>query len=202
MSDIATYFAAIARLAFRAWGVSRNVSVLLLSLVALLLAATVGLELTFTQYAGQLWLRLLAIAFLFLFFVVAPYRLWLAQRQEAQAREREITVLQSQVAAKVASQAKIDRLWNLREDGVSIRNLRLTDPTEVPAWLRQVQEWRGHTLEAAEQVSPNLRAYLEVLDQTRDPPVGVTPVSPDHARWHRVMSEILLRLGEYLGKLP
>jgi hypothetical protein len=201
MSDIVAYFVAIARLAFGWWGVGRNVSVLLLSLVVLVLGATVGLELTFTQYAGQLWLRVLAIVFLFLFFVAAPYRLWLTKRREVEARNQDIAALQSQVAAKGASQGKIDRLWQLREAGVVLRNEKLKDLDEVPAWLRRVEQWREETLEAAGTVSSNLRGSLEVLDQTRNPPAGVNPVSSDHARWHRIMSEILARLGEYLGRL-
>ncbi len=199
MSEIKTYFVAIARLAFGLWGVGRNVSVLLLSLVVLFLGATAGLELVFTQYAGQLWLRMLAIVFLFLVFVVAPYRLWLVGRRDLETNEEKIASLQARLTTSAATQELVDQLWSLRDEGVKIRNERIKEHEEA-TWMLRYEDWRRRILEAARELSPNLRRDLEVLDQTGDPPAGVNPVSKRHARDVRIASEITKRLAEYLKR--
>jgi hypothetical protein len=127
-----------------------------------------------------LWLRLLAIAFLFLFFVLAPYRLWLTKHREVVAKDRDIAALQSQIAAKMASREQVARLWKLREEGVALRNERLTDRSDQPAWIHRFDSWQSRTLDAAGEVSQSLRSDLSTLNETGELPAGINPRSPEH----------------------
>ena len=50
----------------------------------------------------------------------------------------------------------------------------------------------------ARMISANLTAWLDTLDRMRDPPRMSPSVSQDHAHNRHVMSEVLLRMEEFL----
>lgn len=96
-------------------------------------------------------------------------------------------------------QAALTRLWELRSDGISLRNRPLSNESDYKSWKSDIDMWLAQVYEQAEKVSPNLRAYVERLDRTRTPPT-LNVVSQEHARWVRIASEVLSRLQEYLQK--
>jgi hypothetical protein len=130
--------------------------------------------------------------FLMLVLVVTPCRMWLEQAAA-------IVELQSELKQKGVAQEKLDALWALRASGVKIRNERIK-PDEHAGWVKRFVKWREEALDAASRASPNLRSYLDVLNETRNPPAGVNPVSSEHALQLRILSEIIARIEAYLAK--
>lgn len=88
--------------------------------------------------------------------------------------------------------------WSLRREGVALRNeIITTDQYQV--WKSRFELWTGKLLGEAEIVSINLRNYLEVFDQCKQPILGAG-VNPEHMQDLRILSEILARLQTYLEK--
>lgn len=198
MSDIKDYIIENLRLSLAAWGAGSRVGSLVGALIALGLAifalvggAAAGLVIP-TNYIPLL----LGVWFLFLVLIVTPFRMWQARGVTIGERDKTIVDLQAQTATKTASQEKLNKLWRVRDAGIKLRNMRL-QPSSVLGWTADVNKWREEALAAAEDVSPNLRAHLETLDQTRPLPQGVNPVSREHGMVLNVVSEIVARIGEY-----
>jgi hypothetical protein len=148
--DVWAYVVTLARLSLGWWGVGRNVSLLLLSFVVLFLGLTAGLEVGFTEYAGQLWLRVLAIAFLFLFLVVAPYRLWLVQSREIASLDGRIhaaIVAPGQVTPleRKRRQEKADGYRLLLERANALRDRPITSPEELAQLEGDIDAWCNDT---------------------------------------------------------
>lgn len=91
----------------------------------------------------------------------------------------------------------IAALWRLRKEGIELRLRRLDHFGHLVDWIADVEKWRGHLLDAAQKVDRNLREWLENLGET-EPPPNMPVISPQHATWIRIMSEILRRLEKYL----
>jgi hypothetical protein len=110
-----------------------------------------------------------------------------------------LTALQAKSAADADTQTLVAQLWQLRNEGVIVRNRRIT-ADEAPTWTIDYERWRLRILQVAGELSPNLRRDLEVLDRMGDVPAGFNPVSGSHLRDARIISEITLRLANYLRR--
>lgn len=125
-------------------------------------------------------------------FTTAPY--WIAKELE-EDKDR----LHLQLENKAARQSAINRLWQLRSDGIVIRNKPISIG-DVTTWRKDVDTWRANVLLEADKVNTNLKCYLERLDHTCGIPGNIVVISGDHELWVRITSEILLRMEEYLKK--
>ena len=136
------------------------------------------------------------VGFVVLFFIflliVVPSQL------DDEAAER-IAALQKKLFDRGARQAAIDKLWKLRATGVQLRN-KLVSPLDYDKWYGEWKSWRAEVLEQAMKVSPNLHAWLDTLDRVRPGPLLSAPPANDgdHVRDRNNMSEVLLRMQEFL----
>jgi hypothetical protein len=105
--------------------------------------------------------------------------------------------LQKQLFDKEARQKAISQLWQLRAEGVPIRNERVTSYTEGD-WRTRFHTWLEKVYGEAAKISANLEAWLQTLDRVRPGPELGTAASPDHLRDRNNMSEVLLRMQEFL----
>ena len=71
---------------------------------------------------------------------------------------------------------------------------------QLEEWARRYEEWRTDTIEYARELSPNLAARLEVLNEIYGIPRDIVPVSPEHGLRLGIMSEILRRIEAYMEK--
>lgn len=149
------------------------------------------------QYMNWLPLAFFLVVFvgtLFIGFITAPYCI---ARELEQGNEK----LQLQIENKEARQNAIDKLWQLRSEGISLRNKEPSyDNLAIRAWVLEIRQWREKVLLEAGKVNVNLKCYLERLDHTCPVPGGIIPFPGDHELHVRIASKILLRLEEYLKK--
>ena len=160
----------------------------LLALVVQPVASMFGLE---NEAVGWVPAVLFAGAFVLLLVVAlerAPYQMF----TELEAKNDQ---LKDQLFNRERRQAAIARLWQLRAEGVNLRN---ETPSDEAAWTAMYVRWRDQVLADARIVSANLAAWLDTLDQMRPPPSMSPSVSRDHNHNRHVMSEILLRMEEFL----
>jgi hypothetical protein len=112
--------------------------------------------------------------------------------------ETERDELQKRLFNREVRQAAMGRLWELRVKGVEHRNQRLA-AGDIAAWKKGYEDWRNEVLAEAKKISANLEAWLTTLDQVRPPPKYPIPFeSTEHQELHRIMSEILRRMEEFL----
>jgi hypothetical protein len=91
-------------------------------------------------------------------------------------------------------------LWQLREQGVKIRNDGLTTTT-LDSWTKKFEEWHAKVLEQAAILSVDLRHSLDPIDKISPGCNELVAVNnPVHQKNVSVMSEMLLRLYNYLIK--
>lgn len=114
--------------------------------------------------------------------------------------EDEITRLRNLFDDKAKRQAAINVLWQLRSDGISLRNRRVGSVGEFAGWRAELDSWRERVLDESGKVNPNLRNYLDRLDLTRGIPKNTVVFSAEHELQVRIATEILARLQEYLKK--
>lgn len=126
-------------------------------------------------------------------FLRAPSRIYAKSQSKVQE-------LQSQLDGKHERQSSIDRLWQLRSDGIGHRNRVVSSSAELVVWMDRYNEWRSRVLDEAGLVNVNLRHYLERLDETHPNPANSRPFNPEHELHMRITSEILRRLQEYLKR--
>lgn len=107
--------------------------------------------------------------------------------------ESEIIILKNTLDDKEKRQTAINRLWELRSKGISIRNEFPQTEDVYRAWQSRYMEWREEVLLEAEKVSPNLKQWLARLDLLRVEAVSISPLKDVQN-----MTEALARLGEYL----
>jgi hypothetical protein len=160
----------------------------LLALVAQPVAAKLGFD---NETVGWVPAGLFAGAFVLLLFVGlgrTPYEMFNELEVEKQK-------LKDQLFNRERRQAAIGRLWKLRERGVNLRN---ETPTDEAAWTAEYKQWRNQVLTDASIISANLTAWLDTLDRMRDPPKMSPSVSAGHAHNRQIMSEIMLRMEEFL----
>lgn len=108
--------------------------------------------------------------------------------------------LEKQIFDRAARQKLVDVLWELRGDGIKLRNEQFPDEAHFnqSSWPERYEEWRGSVLDHAQQISPNLYAWLERLDRTVPNPAGLKFVNGDHELKALIVSTILHRLQRYL----
>jgi hypothetical protein len=106
------------------------------------------------------------IFFLCLLFVSFVIALELAPYQMLREVEDENDSLKDRLDNRERRQAAMARLWQLRADGVELRNqhVRLG---EYGAWSQSYYAWCDGVYAEARLVSPNLEAWLRTLDQVR-----------------------------------
>ncbi len=120
-----------------------------------------------------------------------------APAQLQKEADDEIARLNLVIENKEEIQKALDELWQLRRDGVQLRNRKITNE-QLPVWTAEFEDWHSKVLDACGRVSPNLRNWLEVLDRTHGRPTDIPIVCDDHELKARVMSEMLSRLQRYL----
>lgn len=110
-----------------------------------------------------------------------------------------VSNLERQIFDREKRQEAISRLWEVRSEGVHLRNRLISGPEEFEGWMSEYEGWASNLLTEAERVSPNLKKWLETLDQVRKPP-NFRNVSLDdiHQKQRADMSEMLLRVQEFL----
>jgi hypothetical protein len=118
--------------------------------------------------------------------IIFPFKLWKANKAEIEA-----------LKGNYAGARK--RLWELREEGVSLRNEGTTTRV-VPSWTDKFDKWHAEVLQQSAILSMDLRHSLDPIDKISpesNEKVGVT--NPQHQKAVSVMSEILVRLYKYLN---
>lgn len=109
--------------------------------------------------------------------------------------------LRNQVIYKsIPEEAAVTQLWDLRSQGISLRNERVTNIKKFEEWKANFEAWRSKVLVTSTRASRHLPNWLERLDRTRPPPTNLKYFNDEHALLVRNMSEILARLQEYLEK--
>jgi hypothetical protein len=99
---------------------------------------------------------------------------------------------------RVTQPSPIQRLAELRREGVGIRNRPLRSQEEFPGWLEQSQEWRQRAIAAARKASAILAHRLQPLNELYGFPANIVPVNNEHARYLGIMSETLRRIEKYM----
>ena len=141
-------------------------------------------------YLATAW----AIFFCFRLIFVAPFQMF-------KETEFQRLQLQKKLEDREIRQRALNLLWDLRENGVQIRN---EFPVNFPNWHRRVNEWRDQVLDAAGVLSTNLRRHLQTLNETHGYPSDIQIVGGSHDGEHKldlsVISETLRRLEKYLER--
>ncbi len=113
-------------------------------------------------------------------------------------RYLDLMVDERQFQAKWPMSDTEERLRDLRRSGVALRNERVADAVQWADWRSRFDVWRSDVLAVADQISRNLYARLETLDQVRAPPALQWPFhSLEHQNLSGVTSEILQRIEEH-----
>ena len=91
-------------------------------------------------------------------------------------------------------------LWELREEGVTIRNDGLTTRV-INSWNEKFQQWHARVLEQAGNLSDDLRHSLDPIDKiSPESNERVAVDSASHQKNVSVMSEMLSRLYKHLDR--
>jgi hypothetical protein len=156
MSTLRQYYKECFRRAFRGKAVGADLVTGLLTLFAIPL----GLWIWPGESGAMNWLPLIIFGALYLIslvvgFEVAPY-------QMLRDVEKENAELRAKLDARERRQNAIARLWQLRAEGVNLRNETIQGDEEN-AWIRRYEAWRQRVLNDAAIVSRNLEAWLTTL---------------------------------------
>lgn len=119
-----------------------------------------------------------------------------APAQLQREADDKIIELELEIYNRKKRQEAIDKLWELRSRGISLRNEAFKSPLNfilTEDWVNSYKSWRDEVLYASEKISKNLKQWLERLDIMRPNSVGLSP-----HKEVQVMSEILARLAEFL----
>jgi len=150
------------------------------------------------EFADGILAFIAIFAFLYVFnFFRAPAII------QAETDER-VDELEGQLDDRAARQAAIDTLWQLRSEGISLRNRDGKHGTETVTtfaqWQTEYNEWRTAVLNSAREINVNLHNWLERLDRTVLNPPNLTYFDLEHERLTRIMSTMLDRMQRYLEK--
>lgn len=122
---------------------------------------------------------------------------WLTFKENTEEIER----LNKSLDDKELRQIGMNRLWELRSEGIKLRNSEdVKSLTDFEGWEKKYQKWRNETHEAAGMVSQNLLRWIERLDQLQPMPCNLNFVNSEHQRLVHMMTEVLRRLEIYLTK--
>ena len=134
------------------------------------------------------------IIFLTRLLFVAPFQTF----RETDAQRQK---LKRKLDDRELRQRTLNQIWDLREEGVRIRN---EFPVNFPVWHRRCEEWRESVLDATGVLSVNLRRHLQTLNETHGYPTDIQIVGGVHDGEHKldlsVISEMLRRLEKYLER--
>jgi hypothetical protein len=123
---------------------------------------------------------------------------WLYAGLEARTAD-EIQTLKLALFDKEARQKALAGLWNLRAQGVALRNEAVMSDAGYQHWKQQFEDWQKAVLGEAEKISLSFRAWLETLDRIRSCVAPPSPANnPDHNLLRNVQGEMLLRMQEFL----
>ena len=195
----------IGRVARKAWDMTRAdvglrnkrtaIAKIFWVLVALLIMYLFGWHELAKERTGEIVAGLLAFAVIFLLLYVINF--FSAPSVLQNEADETIKSLETKLFSKEKRQEAITSLWDLRKEGVDHRNKRINE-TEIGEWNRIEGDWYQRTLNEAENVSLNLRRWLETLDRVREPPQLPPAASSVHNKRRRFMSEVLSRMEEFL----
>ena len=150
---------------------------------------------------GEIWAGILALAgVVILIFLINLISMPAKMQEEA---EREIERLKKMLFDRDQRQKEIDELWKLRSEGIDFRN---NDANTVKTeedwnqWQSQYHNWRVKILAKANDVNPNLRHWLEHLDQTTPNPGDLRFDRQQHELLARITSTMLSRLQKFLER--
>lgn len=166
-----------------------------------------GLKPALAQLSAQWMIILALIVWVGLVFLVNLFLSPLELQKEADAK---IFELEGKIDDRERRQLALNKLWQLRSDGIALRNTPVTTEAEFMDWRRRYEEWRENTLQAAEERSVNLREWIKRLERMGPLPNGLTIYveeaddngvqKSEHYRLARIMTEILVRLQKHLEK--
>jgi len=98
--------------------------------------------------------------------------------------------------SKVKEKRKV--LWDLREEGVVLRN-EIIRPDQHLEWHNKYENWHTRVISAANDLNPELGAWLKTLDKFMPWDFG-TGASPAHKKEQAMLTEVLDRLEKHLRK--
>lgn len=167
--------------------------------ILLFIMYMLGLDDLMKDKVGNVWTVILALPIIFAILFITNFILAPAAIQKES--DEKISKLELQIENKEARQAAINKLWDLRSIGISLRNDGVETEEQLSAWISQYTEWRIETLSVAKEVSINLHNWLDRLDRmTNLVPNNVRHFSNEHLRLLNITSEILARLQKYLER--
>jgi hypothetical protein len=162
----------------------------LVTAILLLVAVPLGL-LGATGWAPAILFGSLFFLLFLVGLVSAPYRIFRELEDESEA-------LSARLFNRQLRQQAMSQLWGFRAEGVGLRNQHVV-AGEYGEWNRRYHLWLELVYAEARLISLNLEAWLRTLDRVRPPPLlSDTPANEEHARDRQNMSEVLLRLQEFL----
>jgi len=94
-------------------------------------------------------------------------------------------------------EAVITELWQLRNAGVPLRSRSLETKEEVPGWVDEFMTWRQRVYERLDIIDPNLRHWLNVLNNHSQVLIG-NIMNEEHGNQQRCFSEEINRLEQIL----
>ncbi len=137
-------------------------------------------------------------------FIFTPPRFESEAATSADDREQRLNIkiddLDKRIFDREKRQRLVDELWQLRSNGIKLRNKQFEDKAkfERSNWLDCFKTWRNDTLLKANEISPNLKQWLDRLDRTVPNPPELSFFSVEHERLSRIASTMLDRMQRYL----
>tara|TARA_R100001594_G_scaffold146696_1_gene198463 strand:- start:597 stop:1169 length:573 start_codon:yes stop_codon:yes gene_type:complete len=119
-------------------------------------------------------------------FITAPY--WITK--EASDERDEL------IAARDGA---MSALWELRAEGVGLRNENITGASDFEGWNARFNEWYRRTLAEAESVSQSFKNMLEPLNHIRPLPHDIVFrgfYSEEHRLHVSIINEMLERMED------
>lgn len=197
----------LSRLFRQAWGMTEKdfglgearplVLKLILSLAVIIILGMFGWSEILVSTVGGWWAGIVAV--LALIPLVFLWNLLFAPAQLQKEADVEIKKLKLEIENKEAKQSVLNILWDLRRQGVKIRNKEIQFNTKKE-WNDAFEEWHKSVLSESKKINVNLHNWLEVLDETHGRPFNVIIWGDDDELKIRVASEILRRMQRYLEK--
>jgi len=141
-------------------------------------------------------------ALFFVNFILTPSRIEAEAESAAQSHLKElrdeIEALKLKISNRDKRQTAMNALWELRTEGVNIRNREITEES-YKEWYSEYVDWESRVYAEAAKVSPNLERWVKTLDRVRRGPRTKYPsIHNQHDRDKNNLSEVLFRLQEFL----
>lgn len=146
--------------------------------------------------------------------LVFCWNLILAPSSLQHEADDKIVVLTARLDTRANWQEKLDKLWTLRSEGISLRNEhRFSKISEFGEWRRRIEDWRERIETAARDAEPNFQKWIHHLDITVANPgifaefhgefdnlIVNRQYEVEHDRQVRMVSTVLDRTARYLLK--